>query len=181
MLAQLNPIELWTRKLQPFELYNIERRHNDNPNTGGGELYIQVPETRVPSLLQFLRAPMPPLGAYISLQVKNPAQPNAAPEALQFWAKSQGRMRTGPVNRFRASNIRPGGWSPAAGFPTLPSGHGTAQARVLLNGLGGVRVFLARDGAGDIWAGFTQGPPTPAQAALHYANIAWAGQGGYWP
>lgn len=181
MLAQLNPVELWTRKLQPFELYNIERRLNDNPATGGGELYIQVPETRVPSLLQFLGAQMPPLGAYVALQVKNPVMPNAPPETLQFWAKSQNRMRTGPINRFRASSMRPGGWSPAAGFPTLPAGHGTAQARALLNGIGGVRVFLARDGNGLVWAGFTQGAPTAAEAALPYANIAWRGQGGYWP
>lgn len=181
MLAQLNPVEVWTRKLQPFELYNIERRLNDNPATGGGELYIQVPGSRVQSLLQFLGAHMPPLGAFVTLQVKNPLQPNAPAEDLQFWAKSANRMRTGPINRFRSSNMRPSGWSPAAGFPVLPPGHGTPQARALLNGLGGIRVFLARDAAGDVWAGFTQGGPTPAEAALPYANIAWAGKGGHWP
>jgi hypothetical protein len=181
MLAPLNPVELWTKKLQPFELYNIDRRLNDNPNTGGGELYIQVPGSRVPSLLQFLGAQMPPLGAYVPLMVKNPALPHSPAEELQLWAKSQGRMRTGPINRFRASNTRPGGWSPAAGFPSLPVGHGTNQARAQLNGLGGVRIFLARDGNGEVWAGFTQGPATPAEAGLPYANIAWTGRGGYWP
>ena len=101
MLAQLNPVEIWTKKLNPFELYNIERRHNDNPYGGGGELYIQVPGTRVPSLLQFLNAQMPPLGAYITLQVLNPSQPALPPQPLQFWAKSAGRMRTGPIRTIR--------------------------------------------------------------------------------
>jgi hypothetical protein len=159
----------------------MERRANDNPVGGGGQLYIQVTENQAPDLLKFLNAQMPPLGASVPLQVRNPAQPHVASQTLDFWAKSQDRMRTGPLNRFRASSIRPGGWSPQAGFPTLQPGQGTAQAKQQLNGIGGVRIFLARDANGDVWAGFTQGPATAAQAALPYANIAWAGKGGYWP
>lgn len=177
-------MELWTKKLNPSELYAIERRANDNPVGGGGQLYIQVTEKQAPGLLKFLKAQMPLLGHSIGVQVKNPALPNAAAQTLEFWAKSQDRMRTGPLNRFRASSIRPGGWSPApaAGFPTLPAGHRTAQAKQLLNQLGGIRIFLARDANGDVWAGFTQGAPTAAERQLPYSRIAWApSSGGYWP
>lgn len=183
MLSALNPVEVWCKRLNPSELYNLERRIGDNPYGGGGQLYMQVTQGQFPNLLKFLKiAQPPPLGASIPIDVKDPTQPNKQAETLEFWVKSQNRMRTGPLNRFRASSIRPSGWSPAAGFPTLQAGQKTPDAKALLSAIGGVRVFLARDTAGIVWAGFTKGAPSAAEKQLPYANIAWgSGVGGYWP
>lgn len=183
MLSSLGPVEVWSKKLNPSELYNMERRAHDHPANGGGQLYIQINQTQFPGLLKFLGLSSPPgLGSTIPISVRNPRAPTALAQTLEFWVKSQNRMRTGPMNRYRGSNTRPNGWSPAAGFPTLPAGQDTNAARTLLNGLGGVRIFLARDPTGAVWAGFTAGSPTTIEASLPYAHLAWApGTGGYWP
>ncbi|HEY0028314.1 MAG TPA: hypothetical protein VGC35_10620 [Allosphingosinicella sp.] len=181
MLSQLNPVEVWTKEVTPSELFNIERQHS--LPSGGGQLYFQINKTKIPGLLNFLGVPSaPPLSAKHWLTVRNPRNPAAAPERVAFWAKSQDRMRTGAQNRWRKSSTRPAGWSPAAGFPTLTAGQTKSHAEALLNKLGGVRIFLARDVNGDTWAGFTQGAGTVAEQALPYAHIAWGSTvGGYWP
>ena len=46
--------ELWALKVNPSDLYNIERVPEDKPKTGGGHTYIQVPKGQVPHLLKFL-------------------------------------------------------------------------------------------------------------------------------
>jgi hypothetical protein len=177
VLAQLNPVEVWTLRITPSTLYNIERV--GNPVGGGGHRYIQISGSRVPSILSFLGASMPP--PPIPLQVRNPYNPGSASEAIEFDRKSGSRMRITNQNRHSPSSLRPRGWSPGSGFPTLPAGHVTADARALLNQLGHVHIYLARDAQGDVWAGFTQGAPTAAEASLPFAKIAWGThRGGHW-
>jgi hypothetical protein len=178
MLAQLNPVELWTLKITPSTLYNIERV--GNPPGGGGHRYIQIPGSRIASILGFLGANMPP--PPIPLQVRNPYNPASAAETVEFDTKSGGRMRITNQNRHSPSSARPRGWSPQSGFPTLAAGQNTNHSRALLNQLGQVHIYLARDAQGNVWAGYTQGPPTPAEANLPFANIAWGSHpGGHWP
>jgi hypothetical protein len=184
MLAQLNPVEVWSLKINPSDLYNIERIRGDNPPGGGGHTYIQIPARMVQPTLAFLHAALPPLGTPITRMVKDASQPQLAAQPLEFWIKSsaggQPRMRIARQNRHR--HVRFSGWSQSANFPTLPALHGTSHARALLNSLGGIRIFLARDGAQVLWAGFTVGSPSPTEAQLPYASIAWApSRGGRWP
>jgi hypothetical protein len=186
MLSQLNPVEVWSLRLNPSDLYNIERVKGDNPATGGGDTYIQIPARMVQSTLEFLgNPPLPPLGQPIPLLVRNASQAQAPAGQIEFWIKSddQGgnpRMRIARQNRHRHNRF--GGWSPAVHFPALPAWRKTADARALLNGIGGLRIFLARDAQGETWGGFTTGAPSPADANLPYAPIAWApSDGGYWP
>jgi hypothetical protein len=184
MLAKLKPVEVWSLRLNPSDLYNIERVVGDDPTTGGGDTYIQVPARLVHDTLVFLGTKLPKAGAPIFLSVKDAANPSAPPEDIEFWIKSddQGgnaRMRIARQNRHRHKRFA--GWAPAAQFPTLPAWQKTSDAKPLLAGMGGVRIFLARDANGTVWGGFTVGAPSPAEANLAYAQIAWApSQGGYW-
>lgn len=185
MLAQLNPVEIWSLRLNPSDFYNIERVKGDDPATGGGDTYIQIPARLVQATLRFLGARLPQAGSPIPLSVKNAASPQAPPEDIEFWIKSddQGgnaRMRIARQNRHRHNRFS--GWAPGAGFPTLPAWDDTDDARPLLKGLGGLRIFLARDANGTVWGGFTTGKPSAAEANLPYARIVWApSTGGYWP
>ena len=44
----LNKIkELWSLKLNPSDLYNIERVRTDRPKKGGGHTYIQNSESMI--------------------------------------------------------------------------------------------------------------------------------------
>jgi hypothetical protein len=187
MLAQLKPVELWTLELEGADLFHIEHVKSDDPQGGGGDLYIQIPAEMVAATLKFLRAGMPAKRRHIKLAVKDPTHPQNPPQTIEFWNKSpdragNARLRIARQNRLRPTSTRPTGWSPAAGFPTLASGQRTPAANAVLAGLGGVRLFLARDAQGDVWAGFTQGTPSPAESTLPYAHIAWApSSGGYWP
>lgn len=184
MLSKLNPVEVWSLRLNPSDLRNIEP--TKRPANGGGQTYIQIPSRLVPATLKFLQVKKPPAqGQMISLQVKDPANPKAAPERIEFWVKSddQGgntRMRIARQNRHR--HPRFSGWAPNAGFPKLGAGDQTPQAKAKLASVGGVRIFLARDANGVVWGGFTQGAPSLAEQKLPYAATAWAPSAGdYWP
>lgn len=88
-------------------------------------------------------------------------------------------MRIAQQNRHRHSRLS--AWSPAAGFPSLQPGQGTADANKLLTALGEVHIYLARDAHGNVWAGYTKGAPTAKQQQQPFANILWGSSpGGYW-
>jgi hypothetical protein len=180
MPAQQKLVELWSLRIRGSDLYNIERSLHDNPPGGGGHTYIQVPRVLVSDLLAFLCEPkMPPNGVPITVDVGNQARPDVPPQRLEFWSKSAGRMRIARQNRHRHSRLS--AWLPAAGFPSLQSGQTTDDANKLLNELGGVHIYLARDTDGKVWAGYTKGAPTAKQQQQPFANILWGNSpGGYW-
>jgi len=67
------------------------------------------------------------------------------------------------------------------GFPVLQEGEGTKDARELLERVGGVHIYLARGIDGNVWAGYTKGPPTDEERALPFADMLWGNSpGGYW-
>jgi hypothetical protein len=171
--------ELWSLKINPSDLYNIERYLWDKPATGGGHLYIQVSSGLVNPLLTFLREEYPPNGTPLILEVSNRAQPSLPVEPLEFWAKSEGRMRIARQNRHRHSRLR--AWTPEMGFPSLRETQDTADAVNLLSAIGGLHVYLARAADGTVWAGYTTGFPSEAEEKLPFANILWGNsRGGYW-
>jgi len=171
--------ELWSLRLNPSDLYNIERTLDDNPRTGGGHTYIQVPKGQVESLLRFLHKEYPPNGVPISLSVGNQGKPGTATEQIQFWAKSANRMRISQQNRHRHSRLS--AWSPESGFPVLQPNETTDDARALLKSLGGLHLYVARGEDQSVWAGFTTGTPSAEQSEEPFANILWGtSRGGYW-
>jgi hypothetical protein len=179
MPGQLEIDELWSLKVTPSDLYNIERSWSDRPAKGGGHLYIQVPTSLVDPLLRFLRKTYPPNGVPLILEVNNRAQPDLPVEPLEFWAKSEGRMRIARQNRHRHSRLR--AWTPEMGFPSLEAYQDTTDATNLLNSIGGLHIYLARAADGTVWAGYTTGRPSKEEAQLPFANILWGeSRGGYW-
>jgi hypothetical protein len=178
MNDQLEIEELWSLKITPSDLYNIERWPSDKPKTGGGQIYIQVPKSLVDSLLTFLEADYPD-GEPIVLEIHNRAQPDLPTERLEFWAKSMGRMRIARQNRHGQNRLQ--AWSPDRGFPRLEQYQGTDVAEKLLDSIGGCHIYLARASNGTIWAGFTTGSPSKDEAKLPFADILWGeSKGGHW-
>lgn len=172
--------ELWSMRISAATLYNIERTTDDNPEGGGGAVYIQVAKGLVADLLLFLRSEYPSNGEVIELRVGNFLSPSRPQEILTFSSKSQGRMRIANQNRHRA--VRLSAWSPDEGFPSLEAGQNTQDARAVLEGIGGLRIFLVRGEDGNIWAGYTIGEANAAQAKQPFASINWGTttSGGYW-
>lgn len=171
--------ELWSLRLNPSDLYNIERTLNDNPDTGGGHTYIQVPRRQVDNLLMFLHERYPQNGIAIRLEVGDSRSPDTGRERLEFWSKSAGRMRIAQQNRYRHSRLT--AWSPQRKFPSLRPGETTEDAKRLLNGEGGLHIYLARGVDGFVWAGFTTGAPSLKELKLPFVGILWGNSpGGYW-
>lgn len=179
MRTDVNINELWSLRINPSDLYNIERTSDDNPPGGGGHTYIQIPRSQVQSLLEFLHDEYPPNGFAIRLPVFDRTNPEAPPEEIEFWAKSAGRMRISRQNRHRHSRLT--AWSPERGFPTLEPFDTTENAKELLDAIGGLHIFLARGENNLVWAGYTTGIPNPENARLPFADILWGeSPGGLW-
>jgi len=171
--------EIWSCRLNPSDLYNIERSLNDNPDSGGGHTYIQVSTGLVEPLLKFLDATYPSNGTPIILNVGNQRNPNSSSETLEFYSKSSQRMRISKQNRHRHSRLS--AWLPQVGFPSLKPNETTQDARALLSRLGGVHIYLARGPDNSVWAGYTKGTPTARESCLPFADIMWGNKaGGYW-
>lgn len=180
MLAQLNPVEVWAKPLTANELYSVSRTHS--LQNGGGQLYFQINKTKYPDLLRFLGLKaVPAKGARQWLSVKDPTKPKSPPQQIAFWLKSEDRMRTGVMNPRSKSNTRPSGWSDRSGFPAIAVAQSVDDAEAYLQSVSGITLFLARDAGGVVWAGFTKGSSSAAEAQLPYAAIAWTPTpGGYW-
>ena len=172
--------ELWSMRISAATLYNIERATDDNPKGGGGAVYIQVAKGLVDGLLKFLRSGYPENGEMVELKVGNFLNPSQPQETLTFSSKSQRRMRIANQNRHRAKRLS--AWSPEEGFPSLEAGQNTEDARDVLEKIGGLRIFLVRGEDGEIWAGYTIGEATMAEAKQPFASINWgtSTSGGYW-
>lgn len=179
MDSQLEIDELFSLKITPSDLYNIERTRSDKPANGDGDLYIQVPVSLVNPLLLFLGKTYPPNGVPLILEVNNRAQPDLPGESLDFRSKSLGRMRIARQNRHRHSRLT--AWTPQMGFPSLEAYQDTGDARSLLDSIGGLHIYLARAADGTVWAGYTIGRPSKREAQLPFANILWGdSKGGHW-
>ena len=173
-------MELWSLKLNPSDFVNIERVLGDNPESGNGQLYIQIPKGRVDDLLTFIRADYPENGVVRELMVYDLAHPDSEPEVFEFRSKSAGRMRTSKQNRHRNTRLK--AWRPDRGFPTLSPFDKSDVAKQVLDELGQVHIFFARLENGKVFAGFTKGnPETDDDAKQPFAEMLWGeSKGGYW-
>jgi len=172
--------QLWSLRLNPSDLYNIERVPDDNPENGGGHTYIQIPKGQVPHILRFLGKSYPDNGEQITISVGDQKDPDTTAQIIEFWAKSSGRMRISQQNRHRHARLA--AWSPQSGFPTLEPYCGSDIAKSIIQDIGGLHIYLARDQNGKVWGGFTTGPIPESSSHLPFSNILWGQKnpGGYW-
>lgn len=170
--------ELWSKSINASELFNVERKSSAGPDSGGGQLYFQVPKRRVDDTLRFLRTTYQRLP--VTLRVRNIG--SEAERALTFFNKSAGRMRTGPQNRQRGQRLE--AWSPQYGFPRLSDNVSSRdEADQLLENIGGLHIFLARTVTKEIWAGYTiGGGPPPGWPKFEFNHLLFGHDepGGFW-
>lgn len=177
-MEQLILDELWAMNISGSSFYNIERIPEDRPQGGDGQTYIQVNKRSVDGLLVLLGENYPGNGQSIEIMVGDVLRPNIPPQPLVFKSKSQGRMRIANQNRHRAT--RHPAWSSAVGFPSLTAGQNTADANLLLQNIGGIRIFIARTADDSLWAGFTTGAPNNNVLDPSLSNILYGDKGGHW-
>ncbi|WP_375276875.1 hypothetical protein [Alteromonas australica] len=173
--------EVWSLKVKPSDLYNIERVPEDKPDNGGGHTYFQIPKRLVESTLDFLRTSYPQNGQPIVIQVLdiNKNANEQTPVELEFSSKSQERMRINRQNRHTQQRLP--AWSNSRGFPTLAPFEDSEVAKSVLESVGEVHIFLIRDDLGKIWAGFTKGTPNSLEAKQPFSDILWGNvDGGIW-
>lgn len=170
--------EIWTKSINASELFNVERKSSAGPDSGGGQLYFQIPVSRVADTLKFLQTTYEELPTTIPVRCIG----SEASDTLTFFKKSAGRMRTGPQNRQR--NQRLDAWTPKFGFPRLSDNVASKEdADLLLEDLGGLHIFLARTTNNETWAGFTTGSmPPKGWPDLEFNNLLFGVDqpGGYW-
>ena len=174
----LNVVEIWSKSINASELFNVERKAAAGPDSGGGQLYFQIPVSRVADTLAFLKTTYELLPITISVRCIG----NEESQELIFHKKSAGRMRTGPQNRQRAQRLD--AWMPHLGFPRLSDNVSSRdEAEELLETFGGLHIFLARTQNLETWAGFTTGnvPPTGWPVlAFNHLLFGIDQPGGYW-
>ncbi|OFE12758.1 hypothetical protein PHACT_06080 [Pseudohongiella acticola] len=157
MAEKQNIDRIWWRNVQPGEFYNIERYHRIK--SGGGSLYIEIPNSMVVATLSFLGV----TGAnvdelpIITIDAGVVGQPGES-GPIEFHKKKGGRMRIARQNRQQPGSQRHPAWVAARGFPTAPDGVGSTQEALSYFPEGGLRIYIAKTIEGDYYAGFTQGP-----------------------
>jgi hypothetical protein len=170
--------EVWSKSVNASEFFNVERKASAGPDSGGGQLYFQVPVKRVEDTLQFLRTTYDQLPT--TLSIRNIG--SEVEQSLTFFNKSAGRMRTGPQNRQRGQRID--AWTPQYGFPRLSDNvEAREEAEELIEAIGGLHIFLARTVEDVIWAGFTTGShPPKGWPDFEFNNLLFGidEPGGYW-
>lgn len=178
VVSLLNVEEIWSKSINASELFNVERKAAAGPDGGGGQLYFQIPVSRVADTLAFLETTYKNLP--ITILVRSIGSEES--EELTFFNKSVGRMRTGPQNRQRAQRLD--AWMPHQGFPRLSDNVSSKdEAADLLEALGGLHIFLVRTQNLETWAGFTIGNVPPAGwPDLEFNHILFGidQPGGYW-
>jgi hypothetical protein len=178
-IENIEIIELWSLKLNPSDLSNIERAHN--PKGGGGQRYIQIGSKMVQPTLDFLKIGLVDLPHV--LRIHCIGEPGAVDD-LEFHLKSSdqsGGTRMRIANQNRHSRQRCRAWSPERGFPSLDPAQDTGDAQTLFEKIGGVHIFLVRDRSGRVWGGYTTGSTIPDfMRNISFAKILYGGAGGHW-
>jgi hypothetical protein len=170
--------ELWSQRVNPSDLYNIERPIGDGPATGGGQLYIQIGKQSATNVLSFLNEKYPEQGDPIRLAPRAIGMPGRS-GIIEIAEKSAGRLRIPNQNRFRA--VRHPAWAPENNFPFLdPQDCSTEAAQEVIQSLGGLHIFLAMDPDGELWAGFTTGQQDASTNPSLAAILSGNHPGGLW-
>ena len=156
---------IWHRQMTPGDFFNIERSGAAGPQSGGGQLFIDIPNVVRQGLFTMLNLEAPddvngdwPPGV---VEARVIGHPNVS-GTLHFDLnrRDDRRYRIRNQNRQSAGSERHPAWTSAYGFPEAPDDVQTrAQAEPYLGT--GVQIFLVKALSGDYYAGFTRGTEMP--------------------
>ena len=156
---------IWHRQVTPGDFFNIERSGAAGPQSGGGQLFIDIPNVVREGLFTMLGLEAPedvngewPPGIVDARVIGNPNVSSTLHFDLN--RRNDRRYRIRNQNRQSAGSERHPAWTSANGFPEAPDDVQTrVQAEPYLGP--GVQIFLVRALSGDYYAGFTRGTEMP--------------------
>ena len=157
---------IWHRQITPGDFFNIERSAAAGPESGGGQLFIDIPNAVREGLFTMLSLEAPddvnghwPLGV---VNAKVIGSPNVS-STLHFDLnrRNDRRYRIRNQNRQSGGSERHPAWTADNGFPRAPDDIETRlQAEPYIED--GVHIFIVKALPGEYYAGFTRGTAKPA-------------------
>lgn len=167
---------IWVRGLPPNNFFNIERSPAAAPSGGGGALYIEVPSSVVPSLLQLLGrdagGPIPD-----ELPIETAVIGDPAVSAPLIWRSKTGKRMRLFQNRQSGADVRHPAWRADRGFPAAPDNVASKEeaAPFIASGL---RVYVVRTENDGDFAGFLVGSYPDSWPEIPELRALFAGPGG---
>lgn len=156
---------IWHRKITGGDFFNIERSAAAGPQSGGGQLFIDIPNTPREGLFTMLGLEAPvdvngvwPPGVVDAKVIGNPTESGLLHFDLN--RRDDRRYRIRNQNRQTAGSERHPAWKATHGFPEAPD---TVQTRTdaELSISDGVHIFLVKSRSGEYYAGFVRGVTMP--------------------
>ena len=159
-MPQLPIRNIWVRRVQLGEFYNIER--SPNLNGGGGARYIEIPSSLVEDTLRFIGSSRGSDGLPRSKQitVRVIGEPSVTGD-LDFTQKAGGRMRIANQNRQATPDKRHPAWTSDRGFPKADDDVASSEEAKTWYPTA-LHVYLVLTQDGDYYAGFTTGTEYPS-------------------
>ena len=156
---------IWHRKVTPGDFFNIERSAEAGPGGGGGQRYIDIPDSVRVGLFTMLGLRTPstsgvawPLGRINASVIGNTTETGDLSFELNRTAEQ--RYRIANQNRQTAGGRRHPAWTSANGFPEAPDTVKNREEAAEYVAQG-VRIFIVKTLSGDYYAGFTEGTVIP--------------------
>ena len=156
---------VWHRQITRGDFFNIERTSVAGPQGGGGQLFIDIPNSVREGLFTMLglEAPADVNGDWPSGQVNAQVVGHPTESGLLHFGlnrRDDRRYRIQNQNRHTASTERHPAWTAAKGFPEAPDSVQTPEeAGAYIQD--GVHIFIVKSLTGDYYAGFTTGTTMP--------------------
>lgn len=162
----LLPVEsIWFRKITKGDFFNIERGPDVGPAGGGGQTYVDIPNSVRIGLFEMLgveepsseEGPWPPA----SIQVAVVGDPDRkATLRFELNRRDERRYRIAAQARQKPGSERHPAWTQEFGFPKAPDSIASKEEGAQLVAHG-VHVFIVKTQDGQYFAGHTQGTDLP--------------------
>ena len=156
---------VWHRQITRGDFFNIERTAAAGPQGGGGQLFIDIPNSVREGLFTMLglEAPADVNGEWPSGQVDAQVVGHPTESGLLHFGlnrRDDRRYRIQNQNRQTTNTERHPAWTAAKGFPEAPDSVKTPEeAGAYIQD--GVHIFIVKSLTGDYYAGFTTGTTMP--------------------
>ena len=158
-------LNIWHRQITPGDFFNIERSGAAGPDSGGGQLFIDIPNAVREGLFSMLSLEAPedvngewPPGVVDAKVIGNPNVSGVLHFDLN--RRNDRRYRIRNQNRQSAGSERHPAWTAGYGFPEAPNEVQTReQAEPHLGD--GAQIYVVKALSGDYYAGFTRGTEMP--------------------
>jgi len=155
-MSSIDVEQVWWRRVQLGEFYNIERA--PQIPGGGGSLYIEIPTSMKEKTLNFLGYSLQEGEAALPIVIN--ARVIGDPETigkLEFNSKAGNRLRISKQNRQQPASMRHPAWTKPYGFPEAPDTLKNREEASAFFPEGGLRIYIVRTRSGEYYAGFTVG------------------------